>query len=199
MADWRWAAATTWLVAGANTFAQPVSNPADDIPPLAPPLQEIPPSFWEQHGTAVTLGALALLALAGCAVWWLCRPKPPALVPPEGRARAELAALGGQLEDGLVVSRVSRVLRRYLGAAFNLPPGESTTTEFCATLGRSETIGPELATAVGDFLRACDERKFAPAAGGEPCHAASRALALVEQAEARRARLRAAAGPAQSA
>lgn len=198
MGDWRRAAALV-LAAGASALAQPVSSPMDDIPPLAPPLQEIPPSFWEQHSTAVLLGVLALLVLVGLAIWWWCRPKPPVLVPPEVRARAELAALGKQPEDGLVISRVSQVLRRYLNAAFNLPPGESTTAELCATLSRSETIGPELAAAVGEFLRASDERKFAPAAGGEPFRAVSRALALVEQAEARRAHLRAAAGPAPSA
>lgn len=199
MGNWRLASAIL-LVVGTTVFAQPASNPADDIPPLAPPLREIPPTLWERFGWTLWIAIpLLLLALAFTVWWWLRPGKPPVLVAPAVQARVTLMALQGQPEDGAVLSQISRALRNYLTTAFWLRPDESTTTEFCARLNASERIGPELAAALGDFLRACDERKFAPAAGGEPCRAANRALALVEQAEARRARLRAAAGPAQSA
>jgi len=79
------------------------------------------------------------------------------------------------------------LLRQYLIAAYNLPAGEPTTTEFCDALMATELIGPELATAVSGFLRACDERKFSPTASGKPLGAASQALKLVELAEARKA------------
>ena len=104
-----------------------------------------------------------------------------------------------------MLSEVSRVLRRYVAAAFELPRDEFTTSEFSRTLAGNGKIGSDLAVAVGEFLRRCDELKFGPSVSPTPMGAANRALELVERGEVRRAQLRqtataAAAGqPAQRA
>lgn len=173
------------LVAGAQTN--------DDIPPLRPPHAEIPPTFWEEHTTSVSLLGFAVLALIGFAIWFLTRPKPPVIVPPEVQARGELESLRKVPEDGRVLSKVSQAVRRYFGAAFALPPGELTTAEFCRAIAGNEQFGSEVADTTADFLRRCDERKFAPGAPPQATAAAEYALKLVEQAESRREQLRRAA------
>lgn len=162
----------------------------NDIPPLRPPHPEMPPTFWEQHTASVSLISFALLALVGIAIWFAARPKPPGMVRPEVQARGDLETLRKLPEDGRVLSRVSQAVRRYFGAAFALPPGELTTTEFCQALAANDQIGLDLATATGDFLRRCDERKFAPDAPPMATGAAEHALKLVDQAEAHREQLR---------
>lgn len=159
---------------------------AEDIPPLAPPLPEIAPTFWEQYQMHVLLGVGAGLLLLAALLRLALRRKPTPPVPPETQARAELAALRQRPETGEVLSRVSQSLRRYLVAAFALPPEELTTTEFCGKLNEHPAIGSELAAALSQFLRECDERKFSPAPPAAPLPAAARALELVELAEARR-------------
>lgn len=161
----------------------------NDLPPLRPPHAEIPPTFWEQHTTSVGLVGFALLALLGIAIWFATRPKPPVVVPPEVQVRGELESLRKLPEDGRVLSRVSQAVRRYFGAAFALPPGELTTAEFCRAIAGNDQIEPDLSAAIGDFLRRCDERKFAPDAPPQPTGAAEYALKLVEQAEGRRQQL----------
>ena len=108
----------------------------------------------------------------------------------------------------MVLSEASQILRRYVAAAFAWPPAELTTAEFSAALAGDEKIGPELARTLSNFLRECDERKFAPAGvvgvQASACSdsapatpgtlkrelqpAAVRALELVSAAEARRVR-----------
>jgi hypothetical protein len=183
-----------WLVATQSLLAAATNAPGpDDIPPLRPPHAEMPPTFWEQHGFWVILVGVLLLALVGAAAWFLLRPKPPAGVPPEIQARQALEPLRPQPEDGPLLSRVSQVLRHYVGAAFNLPPGELTTAEFCRALAAHSPIGAELSAALGEFLRQCDQRKFSPPAPAPPLSAVAQALKLIELAEARRAELRRAA------
>jgi hypothetical protein len=167
-------------------------KPNDDIPPLAPPLPEIPPTLWEQFGWLLWILVPLLLVVAGFIVWLRLRPgKPPVLSAPDAQARDTLAALQTQAEDGATLRQISQSLRRYLINAFWLLPDEATTTEFCARLQSSERIGPELASALGEFLRQCDERKFSPAPAYAPLRAAQRALELVAQAELRRGEPRA--------
>lgn len=178
-----------WLLVIGHWLFRPMSAPADDIPPFAPPLPEVAPAFWEQHGPlalAVSVAAAALLALV---LWLALRPKPAPPEPPGRRVRRELAALLGQAETGAALSRVSQSLRRYLAAVFSLPPHELTTTEFCAALSDCPPAGAGLASEICGFLRECDERKFAPGAAPAPLDAARRALELAEKAEARLARL----------
>ncbi|HEU0037969.1 MAG TPA: DUF4381 family protein [Verrucomicrobiae bacterium] len=158
---------------------------------LSPPHGELPPTFWEQYGAWTLLAAVVLLALASFVAWWWLRPEPPVVVPIEVRARQELAVLQQRNEDGRTLSQVSRVLRRYVVAAFELAPDELVTSEFSRLLASHEKIGPELAAAIGEFLRRCDEHKFAPPRSPTPIGAAARALELVDLGEARRTQLRA--------
>jgi hypothetical protein len=85
-----------------------------------------------------------------------------------------------------LLSRISQLLRHYFTVAFALPPGEMTTTEFCSAITAHPLIGPELAANVGEFLRRCDQRKFAPEPPSTPLDAVSTAFGLIDPAEARR-------------
>jgi hypothetical protein len=159
---------------------------ADAIPPLRPPHAEIPPTFWEQYGLWVVIVGILLLALVGAAVWFLTRPKPPVVVLPEVQARQALEPLRQQPEDGVLLSRVSQILRHYVGAAFDLPPGELTTAEFCHAIDGHTQIGSELSATLSEFLHQCDQRKFSPSAPAPPLSATAHALKLIDQAQTRR-------------
>jgi hypothetical protein len=173
-----------------SSFAATNPPAPDAIPPLRPPRGEIAPTFWEQNGLWVAIAGVLLLAVIAAAVWWLRRTRPPVTVPPDVQARQALEPLRQQPEDGAVLSRISQVLRRYVSAAFGLPPGEMTTAEFCRAIADQGRLGTELSTRLGDFLRQCDERKFAPSVATPALGAAEQALRLLEQSEARRAELR---------
>ena len=174
-----------------------VAAAEEEIPKLAPPCPVLPPTFWEQHGSTLLLASLAALLLVALVVWRWLRPKPAAVIPPEVMARQALELLRSRPEDGAALSQISQILHRYFRAAFGLAPGELTTAEFCQTLAVDKNVGPQLAAAAGYFLRECDARKFSPAAT-PPLGAATRALELIAQAEARRAELHADATPPQS-
>ena len=150
---------------------------------LIPAYGEILPTFWEQNGTIVIIDVIVFLAVAGTVVWEIFRPKPAPVLPPEKIAREALTRLQAQPEDGKLLSAVSQVLRRYIGAAFDFPGGEMTTAEFCTAISRHEKIGPELAQTISSFLRECDVRKFAPANLVTPLNAANRAVELISIAE----------------
>ena len=85
-----------------------------------------------------------------------------------------------------MLSEVSQILRRYVGAMFGFPGGEMTTAEFCSNISRNEKIGIELSGAMASFLRECDVRKFSPANSAIPVNAADRALKIIFQAEQHR-------------
>jgi Domain of unknown function (DUF4381) len=159
---------------------------ADAIPPLRPPHAEIPPTFWEQNGLWIVIVGVLVLALVGAVAWFLTRPKPPVVVPPEVQARQALEPLRQQPDDGVLLSRVSQILRHYVAAAFDLPPGELTTAEFCHTIASHAGIGPDLSAALSEFLRQCDQRKFAPSAPADPFSAVAQAFMLIDQAQTRR-------------
>jgi hypothetical protein len=156
-----------------------------DLPVLAPAYGELPPTFWEQYQSAIIVAGFALLAIAFLVLRMMLRPKTPIVLPPETIARRALAKLQGRPEDGKLLSEVSQILRCYVGAAFELPAAEMTTTEFCTLLATHEKIGPELAQTISDFLRDCDARKFSPAAMTVPFNAVDRARELVSRADAR--------------
>lgn len=162
------------------------TDAAEPIPKLQPPLPEIPPTFWEKHGIAVCCAASALVILCGYGGWRFTRPKPPVFVPPLQQARAELEPLRDQPETGVVLSRVSQVVRHYFISAFHLPAAELTTTEFCQEISKAEKMDPELASGVAGFLRQCDERKFAPLPAQPPLGAVTLAARFIDQAESRR-------------
>jgi len=170
-----------WLVVLITCSAN--AQDADQIPKLAPPYPELPPTFWEQHGNAIIFSGIVLVALVAVAIWLGLRKKPVAIVPPEVRARNELKALEALREDGAVLSKVSQALRRYFIAAFELPAGEYTTAEFCRVINGNEKIGIELSDSIAAFLRNCDENKFSPAYA-TPLSAVARALELIERGEA---------------
>lgn len=157
-------------------------NSTNALPRLAPAYPEMPPTFWEQHGTTVLVGGVIFLAFVALVMWQILKPRPKPVLPPEILAREALAQLQRQPEDGQVLSDISQVLRRYVSTAFDISAGELTTAEFSAALAGSEKIGAELAQAVSSFLRECDERKFSPASATAPLNAAARALELVERA-----------------
>ena len=174
----------TLLIAQLSFSAANPSAP-DEIPVLRPPHAEIPPTYWEQHGFLVVAGVVLLVALVSVAIWFLTRPKPPVVIPPEVQARKALEPLGRQTEDGALLSQVSHILRHYVTGAFKLPPDELTTTEFCRAIAGHEQIGPELSVALREFLVECDRRKFSPAAPAPPFGVVAHALKLIEQSQAR--------------
>jgi hypothetical protein len=183
------------LVAASARAAEDLAE-SNSLPALRPPRPELPPSFWEQYGAwAIAGGILAALVVVAL-ILYVMRPKPVAVEPPQIVARRSLEDLRGRPEDGNLLSRVSQVLRHYIAAAFSLPPGEMTTAEFKSAIAGREEIGSELSQRVGDFLRECDERKFAPLPRVPPplpekraAGAVSRALELVGLAEGRKAAL----------
>ena len=162
----------------------------DEIPALAPPRGEIPPTFWEQYGLLVTIAGGILLFAAVLIIWRLTRPRPPVIIAIEVETRETLLNLRDKPESGALLSQISQTLRHYVAGAFSLAPGELTTSEFCQVLEGNGTVGPALSSALALFLRRCDEQKFSPAIK-PPMGAAAQALNLVDLAEARREQLRA--------
>ncbi len=63
---------------------------------LSPPYGELPPTFFEQHGTILMLAGLGIIALAAFGLWLIFRPKPKTIIPPEVQARRALEALREQ-------------------------------------------------------------------------------------------------------
>jgi hypothetical protein len=156
---------------------------ADRIPPLLPPRGEIPPGFWEQHLWHVIAGGMLLLGLLAAAAWWWTRPRAGRPIPAVEHARQELEPLLQEPETGPLLTRVSQVLRGYFAAVLGLPPVEMTTGEFTRELAARDQLEPRLAGAAAEFLRTCDERKFAPAAPSTPFGAVAQALGLIARAE----------------
>jgi hypothetical protein len=174
----------------ARLLAQTNSETTNAPLKLLPPYDELPPTFWEQNATAISFAGLGVVTLLAFFLWLIFRPKPEIIVPPEVQAREALHKLSSQPEDGEMLSRVSEIVRHYFRSAFQLSPGELTTTEFCREISGNEKISAELSTATANFLRDCDDHKFSATAGAGKIDAANRALNLIEQAEQRRAQLR---------
>jgi hypothetical protein len=124
------------------------------------------------------------------------RSKPPVIVPPEVQARQALEPLRQQPEDGALLSRVSQILRHYVTATFDLPPGELTTTEFCVAIAGHAQIGLELSVTLSEFLRQCDQRKFSLPPPAPPFGAVAQAFKLIDQAQTRRFAVAQPAAPA---
>ena len=173
------------LIAAIAAMLSVTARAADTnaLPALIPAYGEIPPTFWEQNGTVVIIDVIVFLAVAVAVAWEIFRPKPAPVLPPEKIAREALARLRVQPEDGKLLSEVSQIVRRYVGAVFGFPGGEMTTAEFCAAISRHEKIGTELSGAIASFLRECDVRKFSPANSATPVNAVQRALELVDQTQ----------------
>jgi|SRR4051812_19106199 hypothetical protein len=165
------------------------SELVDEIPGLRPPRGEIPPTFLDRYGVWIVIAAILIVYVAAMAVWLLTRKAKTSPLPPEIQARQALRTFDGRPEDGRVISEISRVVRRYFTAAFDLPRQELTTAEFSRVLMASESIGAELADRIASFLRECDQRKFDIGAQTPPATLPS-AIKLIESGEARRQYLR---------
>jgi hypothetical protein len=153
---------------------------------LMPAYGEIPPTFWEQNGNTILIASAVIILCGIGLIFWLLRPKSTEAIPPDKRAINALGPLLNRPEDGALLTEITHVLRQYFVSAFHLTGNEATTTEFCRMLSSSELVGQELSSDVGSFLRACDERKFAPSAAAVPMSAAATALELVKRGEQRR-------------
>ena len=153
------------------------------LPPLVPAYGEIPPTFWEQYKAWMITGGFVLVLLLALAVWFLLKPKPPVVLSPAFIAREALKKLKHQAEDGSLLSEVSQIFRRYVGAVFGFPAGEMTTAEFSSTLAADPKADPQIAERVSAFLRDCDKVKFMAHNSALPLNAVGRALQLVEQIE----------------
>ena len=161
----------------------------NNLPALSPAYPEMPPPFWQRHIVVILVGCLVFVALAAAALRAVFKSKPPVILPPEKIARDALMPLQSQPEDGKLLSQVSQILRRYVGAVFGFPPGEMTTAEFCAVMAAQTKISPQLAETLSTFLHACDRDKFVAQKKAPPLNAAARALQLVDQMEKCRAEL----------
>ena len=187
---WRWLVAwgTGLVVAGVlwpqNLSALSTNRPSQKIPTLRPPQDIMTPTFWEQHGGAVLLATLAVLAGIGWLIWWMRRPKLVVVVPPEVVAKRALESLRGRDEDVVLVSAVSQNLRRYVQAVLKLPADEWTTDELLGSLAREARITPDLLAAVKGLLRECEARAFAPVPPPRPPALVDRALGVVGKFEA---------------
>lgn len=157
--------------------------------PLSPAHGELAPTFLEQHGWHVVIAGALLFALIGVVILLLSRPRQVVPEPPGVAARRTLESWKARAEDGKLVSDVSRVLRQYVIAAFGFPHEELTTTEFRESLQRHPKIPVELSSATANFLRRCDEWKFAPAPETPPVPlgAVATALDLLNKLESSRA------------
>ena len=102
--------ALAWLLIIPPLSAAPMQKPADDIPPLAPPLPEIPPTLWEQYGwTLWILIPLLMVLVAIVVAIWLRPRKPPLLLAPAAQVRTALTTL--QASTGTSPSTGTRVAR----------------------------------------------------------------------------------------
>lgn len=172
-----------------TTLAGSATNePSEDLK-LRPPRAAIPPSFWEQNGNWIVPMAIAGLLAIALLVWYFTRPRPAAEIPPEVRARNELEALSKSPVDREVLCRTSQVLKAYLAEVFGLPKEEMTTAEFCKAFSAKTQAGEALLKNVCDFLRRSDQMKFAPGPVPSSGSVVPATLALIDQAESRRAEL----------
>jgi hypothetical protein len=157
----------------------------DEIPPLKPPLGEIPPGVWEEHGPAIVIGGTLALAALAAVAWLALRQRPENLPSPERQARSQLAELRGKAQTGQLISTVSRVTRGYFRDAFGLTANELTTREFCDQMETRQEVGSELGGQTRAFLMRCDELKFSPNPVPGAFDATAESLKLVELGENR--------------
>lgn len=155
---------------------------------IAPPIDVFPYPPW-----MVALAAALALIVLGLAVWLIVRairnrPAPP---PPSPRTVAirELEALRAQL--GKIGAypfsiAVSDVLRRFVGAHFQLHAERQTSPEFLAAIAKAPQFSDDDRALLAQFLERCDMIKFARVEADSEVTAQllSHALAFVQGARA---------------
>ena len=142
----------------------------DDIRGLKPYLYFAP--NWK-----LILLVIACVAVAGFVISWWLRRKPAAdtvAVRPEAAPLAPPRSVLEQLDQlktsKLIErdrvrefhSRLSAIVRAFLGSRFGLPGRRLTTTELLAELA-NQPIDPNVFRMIADFLPLCDLAKFADA------------------------------------
>ena len=161
---------------------------------LKPPKGPLPPSFWERYHFWVFGGAGVLLLATGVLIWYVRRPLPEPVIPPDVQARRDLEAAAREPDPGILLSHLSRILRRYITRVFGLPQEELTTREFVTLLQNHPGMPARLAEPLTVFLRQCDERKFSPMPPDQPSDPVAAALELIDETERWREEQHAAAG-----
>jgi len=186
---WRWAGCLLAVGLILQARAQEATGKPDPIPPLKPPKPVIAPTYWEEHSALIVPAALAGVGLVAGALWLTFRKRPTPAEAPAHKALRELDELATAPQEGRMLSRVSRTVRDYLTAAFDMPREETTTTEFVERVRHLPALGEGIAAKVPEFLRACDERKFSAQPPPGEFNAVARARELIEAGELRRAEL----------
>ncbi|HEX4644595.1 MAG TPA: hypothetical protein VH598_03215, partial [Verrucomicrobiae bacterium] len=97
-----------------------------------------------------------------------------------------LGPLLGRTEDAALTAQVSHILRRCVISTFDLAPDELTTAELIKSLQANRQVGPELTVAIGNFLKQCDQRKFAPTPPAARIDTVAAALQLIAKIESHR-------------
>jgi hypothetical protein len=155
-----WAARTiAWLALAPATLLAATN----EIPPLRPPRGEITVPTGNERGWLVVVAIVVLLAIVALCLKWLVRSRPGRKVPPEIAACQALERLRERPEDAALAVEVSGIVRTYLRSALKLPPEELTTAELEEALREYAALDGDLVVATIEFLRYCDQVKFAPA------------------------------------
>lgn len=176
------------LVTGISLALSAALSSAQPPAALRPPRGEINPTFLEQHGWLIAAMALVALIAIVLLIVLFTRPKLRVAEPPEVAARRALHALGHTAEDGTLIMEASRIFRRYVLFAFGFPAVELTTKELREALQSRPQCDPAMVTEIDDFLRQCDEEKFAPLSRPPRLRSVARALELLEKIEVQRRR-----------
>jgi hypothetical protein len=166
----------------ATTLAAQTNEDEIPIPPLHPAHGELQPTFWEQNGMSVMLVAgISLIVLVVIVALLVKLLGTRRVEDPLVTVRRGLAALKSRPENAALVTEVSRLLRNYFRQTFGLSSDGLTTAELRDALSADIRIQPDLRAAIMDFLKRCDEFKFAPAPPARPLNALERAEELVKK------------------
>lgn len=166
--------------------AQTQTNGPLEAPPqkiaLKPPKEEMPSSVWEKHSPEILAGSALALILLSVAIYFVVRPKPTNPIPPEDKARRQLAELKSEISTSRVLMEVSDIVQHFFLERLGMPLEELTTSEFLARLRANGQINPMLIQRLETFLRGLDSNKFSPeSAVADAQTIISQALAVVEE------------------
>lgn len=164
-------------------FFAAIKKDEGPIPDLRPPKGRI---AFDLPETAILNGAV-LFAFAVLIIGRIIharKPVPPKPVePPLVLARRALAAAGGPT----IIADCEQVVRRYVFNAFGVGWEGATSSELCAAFAAHPLADAESLAALDGYLSDSDLARFASHEAEQlAATCVSRALALVEQLEARR-------------